>query len=322
MCVVREWDSRRVGCAPRAGLRPRGIRGGGILSARGMCVDCAGFRPRGIRVGGIFPARGMCVVRGICLARGIRGGWDSLGACDVRHAWDSGRVGFPGILRRVGCARRVGFRALSFLTFDAWDVRDARGMCVVRGMPERAGFSTRVGCSPRAWDSGRVGFRRGGILSARGICVTRVGFAGAFVLLFLFFVFVLFLFSNTRKKLLSPKRKKKQSPPQAKKKKRGVRGVPPRHRRSRHKSPSRQPHIQHKLKNTSGLTRQCRLPYLLTYRVAVGFLSRAAALQYNSPTCEVRVCGLRRDVWLQLVTAVGQLQYSASRPAAVGPCQP
>jgi hypothetical protein len=84
---------------------------------------------------------------------------------------------------------------------------------------------------------------------------------------------------------------KKQSPPQAKKKKRGVRGVPPRHRRSRHKSPSRQPHIQHKLKNTSGLTRQCRLPYLLTYRVAVGVLSRAAALQYNSPTTPVARCG-------------------------------
>ena len=56
-------------------------------------------------------------------------------------------------------------------------------------------------------------------------------------------------------------------------------------------NPSRQPHIQHKLKTTSGLTRQCRLPSLLTYRVAVGFLSRAAALQYNSPTTPVARCG-------------------------------
>ena len=38
-------------------------------------------------------------------------------------------------------------------------------------------------------------------------------------------------------------------------------------------------------------TRTYLLNNILTYRVAVGFLSRAAALQYNSPTTPVARCG-------------------------------
>ena len=116
-----------------------------------MCVDCAGFRPRGIRVGGIFPPRGMCAVRGMSWRVGFEGGGilSARAMCVTRGipaAWDSRR---GGILRRVGCARRVGFRALSFLTFVARGMCVTRAGCVVRGMPERAGFSTRGMCVVR-----------------------------------------------------------------------------------------------------------------------------------------------------------------------------